>query len=163
MGIMTQEKRPVHGTLPGPWTPERVKDMLQKSRRFVERAIFVLHYRQSPEQQDGADTGDHDRIGFNRWDKAGLLGDFARQMEASTLPEGHRLTDKQLAAAVPKLRKYAGQLSDLANLRLSLERETFRMTGVCQRCHGKRFVTETVFGRPLEQPCPVCGDAPIVR
>ena len=149
--------RPQHGTVEGPWTPERVEQQLLQSRRFVERAIFAMHYRQKPAQQAGEDTGDHDRVGFNRWDKH-YMKKLIDWMEASREPEGHRLTVPQLRAAVITLRRYAPQLSDLANRREQIAQVLRDKESVCPLCNGAKVIQTQVFGETLMQPCPKCGD-----
>ena len=151
------------------WTPERITETLTRSRRFVERALLALHYRQSPEQRDGEETGDHDKMGFNRWDK-GFMGSLASQIEASDAPEGHRLTDKQLVHAVITLKKYAKQLSRIAAANQQTTEEITQhgqrilpLTNRCRVCDGEGQVVTYFLGESRTEPCPRCGDTPYDR
>lgn len=153
------------------WTPERITETLTRSRRFVERALLALHYRQSPEQRDGEETGDHDKMGFNRWDK-GFMGSLASQIEASDAPEGHRLTDKQLQHAVITLKKYAKQLSRIAAANQQTVEEMAQHSkqldarvwpSSCAVCSGEGQVVTYFLGESRTEPCPRCGDTPYDR
>lgn len=164
--MMTMEE--ARAKLPAPWTKEQVLERLHKSRKFVEHAILALHHAQSPEQQDGERTdAPRDRVGFNRWDKENLLGDYARQLDESTEPDGHRLTDRQLYFALVKLRPYARQLADMANrnaaemlLVEARRKEVERVINPCPTCYNAGIVVRTFLGKSFEEPCPTCGDTP---
>lgn len=162
--MMTQD-RPARAAVP--WTRERVEQLLMSSRSFIERAIVALYNQQSSAQKDTLDTdAKRDRLGFNRLDKP-YLNDMAEHILASSAPDGHRLSDSQLYHSLIKLRKYAQQLADLANRNVRLEAERAAMRSAvaqakCETCGGEGRVTSVFAGETFIEPCPECGNTPIV-
>jgi hypothetical protein len=149
------------------WTAEEILGKMVRSRRFIERAALALYNRQSPAQRDGEDTGVADGMGYSRYDK-GFMSSLCEQMLESTRPEGHRLTDRQLTAAIRVLRRYAKQLAAIANgnevatakLEAARAGRRFVPAGYCDVCHGTHTIVENFLGEPIVVPCPKCGDTP---
>lgn len=164
--MMTHE-RPKAAPTQTPWTRERVERLLMHSRSFIERAIVALYNQQSAAQKDTQDTdAKRDRLGFNRLDKP-FLNDMAEHILASSAPEGHRLSDAQLYHSLVKLRKYAQQLADLANrnIKRDLELATMRelvAQNKCATCGGEGRVRTQFGGEAIIEPCPDCGNTPIL-
>ena len=105
-----------------PWTRAAMLDLLDRSNVAVERALLVLYARQTADEQEAQATTEHNNQGFGSVD-AELLSSYAQQVERWQFraPEGQRLTDRQMQFARPKVKKYVGQLVDVANARLGLE------------------------------------------
>lgn len=92
------------------WTPEMITQLLRDSTKMIERSILVLYSRQTEAEQSAEATMGTNHMGFTGAD-AKLLTSFAKQIKASTYPEGQRLSPRQLHCARKKLPKYAKQLS----------------------------------------------------
>jgi len=84
------------------------KHKLASDRRWVRRALIVLHERQTSDEQRDADTRWLNHEGFTAAD-AKLLTSFAQQ-----ILRGRELSDKQVAWAFCKMPKYAKQLVGIA-------------------------------------------------
>lgn len=109
--------------VPGePWTRVTMLDLLQRSGVAVERALLVLYARQTETERDTHTTREHNGQGFGAFD-ADILTSFAEQISTNKYrrAEGQRLTEKQMELARKKVKKYVGQLVEVANARLGLE------------------------------------------
>jgi hypothetical protein len=91
------------------WTPEKIKENLFISDKWVERSILVLYSYQTEEEKAGEHTGELNGVGFSRYDSP-MLSSYAKWIN-----EGSRLSVAQLRTARNRLRKYAGQLANIAN------------------------------------------------
>ena len=100
------------GSPPGrSWTVERMRATLQKSDVLVERALVVLYYAQTTDEQIAGQTSESNGVGFNGVD-AEILTSFAQQVlkNGRGYDEGRRLSPKQRDLARRKLAKYSAQL-----------------------------------------------------
>ena len=84
---------------------------LQKSDVLVERALVVLYYAQTTDEQIAGQTSESNGVGFNGVD-AEILTSFAQQVlkNGRGYDEGRRLSPKQRDLARRKLAKYSAQL-----------------------------------------------------
>lgn len=98
----------------GPWSPALILTLLATEPRATERALLALYRRQTTDERQGEVTTYRNGLGFNATD-AGFLTSCARFALRSNQPEGWRLTTKQREAVERALRKYAGQLTAIAN------------------------------------------------
>lgn len=92
------------------WTAEEIQEWLDKDDRVVASALYRLYECQTTEEQQGAETTEHNGQGFNAYD-APLLTSFTED----ALRRGY-LTPAQAALARKRLKKYIKQLVFLANL-----------------------------------------------
>jgi hypothetical protein len=160
MTTRSRNQRPLE---PRTWTEEEICAALLRSRRFIERAALAMYNRLSPAERNGQSTGQHDGIGFNRYDR-GYMISVCDQMLASDQPEGRRLSNEQIRHCVIILRRYARQLVEIANRNevgaAVQERKRSVAAGFCPDCHGTRAVVENIFGERVVVPCPRCGESP---
>jgi hypothetical protein len=94
------------------WTKETIRETLATSTIMVERSLLKLYARQTSDEQAAKTTSHSNGQGFNGTD-ANILTSFAQWIEKGAqknIPEGKRLSEKQLIIARKKLAKYAGQL-----------------------------------------------------
>lgn len=98
------------------WTKEMILNKLDTNPVMVERSLIVLYNRQTQDEQNTLATNHNNGMGFNGTD-AYILSDIAKKMLVfgKNKPEGTRLSEKQRALVVKKLRKYATQLAKVAN------------------------------------------------
>ncbi len=89
---------------------------LERSDKFVERALLALYERQTQDERDNATTTHSNGIGFSGVD-APILTSCAQWVLRSRMPEGLRLTPRQRAVVRKKVRKYVGQLVEVAEAR----------------------------------------------
>jgi hypothetical protein len=87
---------------------EQIKSKITTNPVWAERAVLALYARQDTDEQQAQQTKWHNSRGFNAND-AELLSSFAVQLQA-----GRHLSEKQLAWAYRKLKKYAMQLARIA-------------------------------------------------
>lgn len=88
---------------------------------WVVRGLEAIYERQTADEKEAEATSHHNGVGFNGIDAA-ILSSFAKQVKAwKAKPEGARyprpLSEKQLALARKKMKKYAGQLARIAEER----------------------------------------------
>lgn len=100
------------------YTPDEIKVKITTSPIWAEHAITKLFEQQTAQEQDMEVTAYKNGRGFNATD-AEILSSFAKQIEKKAswthpVPEGQRLSPKQLALAYKRLGKYAKQLHRLA-------------------------------------------------
>jgi hypothetical protein len=95
------------------WTPEEIKDVLQRTDKaaeaFVGRAVYALFERQTSEEQNADMTVHQNGVGFSGCD-AEILSSFAKFWKKAGF-----LTPKQATIARKKLVKYRKQLAEIAN------------------------------------------------
>lgn len=99
----------------GDWNKNSIEALLQRNYLAVERAIIVLHDRQTEDEKQSQTTKHHNKRGFGGTD-ATFLSSLADQIK-----RGRRLTDRQLAcvrkrnkAGFSMLAKYHRQLLEEA-------------------------------------------------
>ena len=95
----------------GKWNKETIEALLQRSDGAVERALVVLHNRQTPDEKRALTTTHHNGRGFGAFD-ARILSSMAGWVK-----RGNTLTVKQLGFLRKKgkkgfciLAKYHAQL-----------------------------------------------------
>lgn len=103
-----------------PWTRAAMLDLLDRSNVAVERALLVLYARQTEDERAAGATTEHNGRGFGAVD-AELLTSYAQQVETGRKQEGQKLTDRQMVYARKGVKKYVGQLVEVANQRLGVE------------------------------------------
>jgi hypothetical protein len=93
------------------FTVEQVRERIATSNTSVERAILAIYARQTSDEQTSDQTKHSNNMGFTGAD-ARMLSSFAKWIgkRSQYVPEGKRLSDKQIAYARPRLAKYAVQL-----------------------------------------------------
>lgn len=85
-----------------------IRKNLSSDLAWAERAIIVLHEKQTKDEQMVGMTTDHNGVGFNAFD-AEILSSFAQQLSRS----GYHLSLKQQNIAFKKLKKYARQIQEI--------------------------------------------------
>lgn len=91
------------------WTKERILANLDRSDTWLYRSLEILYQRQTADEQISGATRHHNGMGFNGRDAGFLTSSYKFYKKAGFLTPKHR-------AAVRKcIRKYAGQLADVAN------------------------------------------------
>ena len=94
------------------WTKETILAKLETSAVMVERSLLVIYANQTADEKASQSTSKDNGIGFTGAD-AFILSSFAEWVlkgDAKGIPEGKRLSPKQLEIARKKLRKYTRQL-----------------------------------------------------
>jgi hypothetical protein len=91
------------------WTKDQIKEQLQKSDKWVLRAVCAIHAKQTAEEKSAKITRVYNGIGFNGID-AEILSSFAEQIQKRGF-----LTQNKLLIARRRIVKYAGQLARIAN------------------------------------------------
>lgn len=97
------------------YTVETIREKITSDKNWAMRAIVALYKYQTYQEQATDSTNDLNGVGFNAVD-AYILSSFARQIMA-----GRQLSNRQLQISFKKLRKYAKQLSGIANQNQSPE------------------------------------------
>jgi hypothetical protein len=91
------------------WTKEEIKEMLGRNDKAVLRGLMAIYNLQTADEQALQATAHHNGVGFSGCD-AELLSSFA-----VNYTKYGRLTEKQMAILRNKIKKYAGQLTKIAN------------------------------------------------
>lgn len=91
------------------WTKEEIKGLLETNDAFVARSVVKIWQRQTESEKTSKSTNQNNGVGFNGLD-AEILTSFAEYF----IQHG-RLSVKQLAIARRKIKKYAKQLTSIAN------------------------------------------------
>lgn len=89
-------------------TKEYIKIAMHKSPDWLCRGVVAIFEMQTHDEQLAESTQESNGVGFNGVD-AYILSSFAKQINA-----GRTLSKKQLAIALKKMPKYAGQLLKIA-------------------------------------------------
>ena len=103
--------------LPKVYSKKDILDLLNRDDRMVSRAILAIYDNQEWDEKQAEMTQHLNGIGFNSVD-AGFGSSIAKQLKS-----GRRLSKKQIEACRKMIRKYCGQLTDIAN-----ERSRWRTT-----------------------------------
>lgn len=91
------------------WTVEEVKDLLRRNDEMVRKSLIKLYHLQTIDELNEKTAKHRNDIGFNRFDAA-----FGTDM-AQQVIDGVQLTDRQIMFSRQMLRKYAKQLTAVAN------------------------------------------------
>ena len=94
------------------YTRDQILTLLDTNDRAVERGIVRIYQRQTQDEQSSQATKHSNGVGFSGADAS--LGSYY----AKWLLSGKHLTGNHLAKGRKMIRKYAGQLVDIANSRL---------------------------------------------
>lgn len=91
------------------FTKKDIIDLIDRNDRAVLRGVLAIDDRQTSAERATGETRENNGIGWNSFD-ARIMGSFAGFIR-------HRgfLTEKQIVMARKTVRKYAGQLADIAN------------------------------------------------
>ena len=87
---------------------EHFRQMILKDDKWLSRAILAIYARQTPVEQDSAETLIYNKQGFS-----GVHAEFGTSL-AKWLLEGRALTPKQAQAARRIMVHYTGQLVQVA-------------------------------------------------
>lgn len=91
------------------WKKEEIKALLEQSDKMVMRSIVKIFEKQTEDEQRSEQTTHHNGVGFN-----GVDGEFMSSLAKQIIERG-TLTQKQLEYGRKKIKKYAGQLTKIAN------------------------------------------------
>lgn len=85
-----------------------IKSKLSTNKAWIERALVVLHDRQTTDEQLTSETAHDNQKGFNKPD--------ARRLShlSERLKSGGHLSEREAAYFGPMLQKYAKQLAKIA-------------------------------------------------
>lgn len=89
------------------YTKEFIKQKLSTDRKWVERALVVLHDHQTLDEQQEGHTKFHNEVGFNGVDSRYL------SYCAEWVKKGNHLNDKHFEKCSKKLPKYWKQIQFL--------------------------------------------------
>ena len=101
------------------YTREMVYQNILDHESWLTRAILVLLDRQTPDERQRAETTESNGVGYNRFDAA-FMTSLGEQIN-----KGFSLSEKQRIAARRILKKYTGQLCEIANKKGIVERSLF--------------------------------------
>jgi hypothetical protein len=105
-------------------TKESIASLLAKSDKAVYRGLVVLYQRQTADEKSSENTKHQNGVGFNATD-AKFGTSLAKQVltwqEATQKKYPNPLSKGQIDAARRMIRKYAGQLANVANELISAE------------------------------------------
>ena len=91
------------------WTKETLWAILEVNDNQLAKALVALYNRQTEDEQETKETRERNGVGFN-----GVDGQFLSSIAEGFKKYG-RLTDRQVVAVRKSLKKYCGQLVDIAN------------------------------------------------
>ena len=90
------------------WTPEAIRDLLDRNDLAVERAVVAIYRRQTEDEQASQETRWHNRVGFAACHAH--LGSYY----AKWILSGRHLSGSHVERARKMVRHYAGQLYQIA-------------------------------------------------
>jgi hypothetical protein len=130
------------------WTRELIADKLATSDEMVMRSLVVMLARQTSDEISDGVTKHNNGVGFSGVDAEFLTSLAKRVMVWNATPVGQRrygkaLSDKQIACARKALRKYVGQLLEVA-----LEKVT--TVQACEYCNEPNTPTHRCYGTEAE-------------
>jgi len=94
------------------WTKDEIAHLLETNDGFLFRALGRVYERQTAEEQLSQATLKQNGVGFNGVDAQVLSDIYTRSLRYGGL------TARQTALVRRKMRKYAGQVTQIANGRL---------------------------------------------
>lgn len=104
------------------WTVEQMKKTIEQSDLTVCRALVVLYKLQEQDEKDSKATSHKNGVGFNKMDAefcSSLAKQCIKKWDASGNADDIVLTPKQIQYGREKIMKYAKQLCEVANGKLS--------------------------------------------
>ena len=90
--------------MPTTFTKEYIQEKLTSDKRWIERALVVLHDRQTADEQANMATSNNNGMGFTAFD-AGYLSYCAEWVK-----RGNRINDKHAEKCGKSLKKYWKQI-----------------------------------------------------
>jgi hypothetical protein len=103
------------------YTKEYIQDMLETNARAVARGLVAIYRLQTAGERDTKSTTESNGVGFGAFDAEFLSGCAERAMRRSRerpndeeQKERGWLTESELAAVRPKMKKYWAQLARIA-------------------------------------------------
>lgn len=96
------------------WKADEMKAILKDNVDQLQKSIVAIWKFQTEDEKRIGETKEYNGVGFNGAD-AGILTSFAEQIN-----RGRTLSPKQMAIALKKMPKYAGQLCRIANGEITL-------------------------------------------
>lgn len=101
------------------WTKEVIQQKILTDDRWLTKGIVAIYKKQTDAEQATESTQEDNGVGFNGAD-ANILSSFAKQIIRWDANPIYRspLSAKQLVIARTKMKKYAGQLTQIANNRI---------------------------------------------
>ena len=93
---------------PATWTPDTIRELLDRSQKAVERAVVAIYRRQTEDEQASQETRWHNRVGFAACHAH--LGSYY----AKWILSGRHLSGLHVERARRMVRHYAGQLHQIA-------------------------------------------------
>lgn len=93
------------------WNKEDVWTVIRTNDDQLGRALVALYNRQTEDEKETSNTNERNGAGFN-----GVDAPFLSSLAEQYLRRGY-LTEKQVNAARKTIKKYIGQLTDIANER----------------------------------------------
>lgn len=91
------------------WLKSDIAEKLATNDQWLIRGIIAIYKLQTEEEQSCEETLENNGVGFN-----GVDGPFLSSL-AEQINKGRSLSVKQIAAARKSMKKYAGQLTKIAN------------------------------------------------
>lgn len=91
------------------WTVKEIQTMLEENPKAVVRGVVAIYELQTESEQSMGATVENNGRGYNMYD-AEIMTSFADQILA-----GRTLTARQFDVAKRRIRKYARQLTKIAN------------------------------------------------
>lgn len=123
--------------------------MLENSDTAVQRGLIAIWERQTASEKLSQSTHLNNSIGFNGFD-AQILSSFAEQFQTKGW-----LSAKQMVIARKRMKKYAGQLAEIANAKMApveKQAETIVEASECEWSHGiVRVQGEVIYQRDLKE------------
>lgn len=127
------------------WTKDSIKTLLDTNAKAVTRGILAIYERQTADEQRADRTSHSNGIGYSAFD-AEFMSSLARQ-----IGQGRTLSVKQMAIGRNKIKRYAGQLAEIANA-ASEVRELQMESAAPGDCSCENYDGETL--------CPSCAKDP---
>ena len=121
----------------GPWTKEAIINLINTREDAVLKGIVIIYNRQTTDEQVTQDTKYLNGRGFNGFD-----AEFGSSLAVQVINK-HYLSIKQMEFARRLLKKYAGQLAEVANEKV-------------QEGIGEKPAEKSYEASELDNSCPVC-------
>lgn len=96
------------------WSKDEIREMLMVSDKAVARGLVMIYSLQTDSERNESMTVEHNGVGFS-----GVDAEFLSSLAKQVLAKGG-LSEKQLFYARKKMFKYAGQLTKIANGKISV-------------------------------------------
>lgn len=91
------------------WTKEAIREKIMTDDKWLIRGLLAIYRHQTDSEKNAGQTHEENGVGFNGVDSA-ILSDMAKQYITRDF-----LTTRQIAIVRDKMKKYAGQLTKIAN------------------------------------------------